>query len=482
MSSYQKFTKDVGIIGLTNLVITLRGIIILPIITKLLGAENYGTWNQLIVTLELIIPIATLGLAYALGRFLPAEKNKERIQERIWSVLIVIFGFSLVIASIFILFSSSIANFFGGEKILIQILAFTVIFECLNLVFFTYFRAFQRMRRYSAFVIFQSLGEVGLVTTTVLLGWGLLGAALSLLMIRTINFLMMGRMVTREIGFKIPKFLKIKEYLFFGLPLILNDVSAGIVQSSDKYLIGFFLGTLFVGYYAPAYAISNSLMFFIAPLSFVLPIVLAKSYDENKIIETKTYLKYSLKYFLMVAIPSVFGLSILSKQLLTIFSTPEITQQSYYIVPLVALSILLFGMYAVISQIIVLKKKTKFLGIIWMEAALLNLGLNFIFIPTFGIMGAAITTLIAYTTVFILTWHHAFREFRFEIDWKFILKSIFASILMTVFILWFGPVGLLKTIIAIIVSIILYGISIFLLKGFNKKEIEFLKGFFRQTQ
>jgi len=475
--SYQKFTKDVGIIGLTELVIALKGLIVLPIITKLLGAENYGIWAQLIVTLSLIVPIATLGLPYTLVRFLAAEKNKKEIQDGIYSVLTIIFGIALTISLILIFFSGPISNFFGGEKILVQILAFTIIFECLNQVFLNIFRAFQRMGKYSSFMIFQTLGEIGLVAGTVLLGYGLFGAVLSLFIIRGINFLIMGTLTIQGIGLKIPEFLRIKEYLHFGLPTIPGNVSSWIVQSSDRYLIGFFLGTIFVGYYVPAYIIANSILLFIAPLSFVLPAVLSKFYDENKIGEVKTHLKYSLKYFLMVAIPSVFGLSILSRQLLTIFSTSEIAQKSYYLVPFISLSILLFGMYAIISQIIVLKKKTRITGSIWMGAAFLNLGLNFIFIPKFGILGAAITTLSAYSFAFILTWYYSFKEFQFEIDWKFISKSIFASILMTLFIFWFSPIGLSKTIIAIILGALLYGVLTFLLKSFTKEELKFFKRF-----
>ena len=474
--SYRKFTKDVGIVGLTNLVIALKGLIILPIITKLLGAENYGVWAQIIVTISLVVPIATLGLPYTLVRFLAAEKNKKEIQGGVYSVLSLIFIVALIISLSLIFFSGPISNFFGDEQILIKILAFVILFECLNLVFLNIFRAFQEMSRYSFFMIFQTLGEVGLIAAAVFLGYGLLGAVLSLLIIRVITFSIMGRVIVRKIGIKLPNFLRIKKYLSFGLPTVPGNISSWIVQSSDRYLIGFFLGTLFVGYYVPGYTIGSSIMLFVAPLSFVLPAVLSKFFDENKITEVKTYLKYSLKYFLMVAIPSVFGLSILSKQLLTIFSTPEIAAKSYFIVPFIALSILLFGVYAVIAQIIALKKKTKITGTIWMGSAFLNLGLNFIFIPRFGILGAAITTLIAYTLAFILTWHYSFREFQFEIGWKFIMKSIFASILTALFIAWFNPTGLTKTIIAILLGALIYGILMFLLKGINKKEINLLKG------
>jgi len=476
---YKRFIKDVGLVGLTRLITALKGLIILPIITKLLGAENYGIWAQLIITLSLITPIAILGLPYTLVRFLAAEKDEKEIRDGIWSVFIIIFAVALIICIILFLFSGHISKFFGSEKILVQILALTIIFECLNQVFFSIFRAFQKIGKYSSFMIFQTLGEMGLVATTIFLGYGLFGAVLSLLVIRGTNFLIMGSYIIKEIRIKLPKFLRIKEYLHFGLPTIPGNISSWIIQSSDRYLIGFYFGTLFVGYYAPAYVIGNSIGLFIMPLIFILPAILSKLYDENKTNKVKIHLKYSLKYFLTIGIPSVFGVSVLSKQLLSIFSTSEIARQSYHIVPFIALSILLYGIYAIIVQILALVKKTKINGIILMAVAFLNLGLNFIFIPRFGILGAAITTLIAYTLALTLTWRYSFREFQFEIDWKFILKCIFASILMTIFILWFNPIGLLKTIIAIISSALVYGILILLFRGFGRKEIEFLKGFFR---
>lgn len=45
MSSCKKFTKDIGIIGLTNLIVVLKDLVILPFITKLLGTESYGIWT-----------------------------------------------------------------------------------------------------------------------------------------------------------------------------------------------------------------------------------------------------------------------------------------------------------------------------------------------------------------------------------------------------------------------------------------------------
>jgi O-antigen/teichoic acid export membrane protein len=287
----------------------------------------------------------------------------------------------------------------------------------------------------------------------------------------------MGGLIIKRVGIKIPKFIRIKEYLLFGLPNIPLDISSWIIASSDRYFVGFFLGTLFVGYYAPAYTLGGCISFLMAPLAFILPAVLSKHYDENKIDEVKSYIKYSIKCFMAVSIPAVFGLSILSKQLLTIFSTSDIANHSYFVVPIVAISMLLLWDFSIIGDIVALKKKTHISGIIWLVAAFVNFGLNLIFVPLLGILGAALTTLLAYATALALTWHYSFKELQFEVDWKFVVKSVFASILMLVFIYGLNPLGLWRTLFAVFSGAILYFFLIFLFKGFSQKETKFIRNF-----
>ena len=55
------------------------------------------------------------------------------------------------------------------------------------------------------------------------------------------------------------------------------------------------------------------------------------------------FIKLFIEIFLIVAIPSFFILSLLSKPILMIITTPEIALNGYFVTPFVALSALLFG-------------------------------------------------------------------------------------------------------------------------------------------
>lgn len=475
MSSYQKFTKYTFLIAAIHIMGTLEGIVILPVITKILGAADYGIWAQLRGIVTLMSPFILLGLPAALVRFLPAEKNKREIQEGIYSVLTLISIIAFIVAIFFIFFSGIIADFFQCSPILIKILAVIIILECLNVVILDALIAFQELGKYSFFSILQIIGQVLLIIGLIFLGYGLYGAVLALLLIRLIIFFILFIYIFKKIGIKIPTFSPIKKYLYFSLPLLSSSLSYWVVASSDRYIINFFFGPIFVGFYAPAYSMGSLLAFFIFPVTFVLTAVLPKLFDEKRMDEVKTHLKFSLKYFLLMAIPSVFGLSVLSHQLLIIFSTKEIADNAYFITPFIVLSILFYGVSCFFLQNLVLAKKTKISGIIWITAALLNFVLNIIFIPVFGILAASIITLLSYFFAFGLTWYFAFKEFQFEIDWQFIIKSIMASVLMILFIIWFNPIGLLKVLITIVLAVLIYGILILLFKGISKKEIYFFK-------
>jgi O-antigen/teichoic acid export membrane protein len=480
MNEHKLFTQRVGLIGITQLLVGLSGIILLPILTKTLPIEEYGMWALIGVTIGLIPAFVTLGLPEAMVRFMAAAKKREEIQEGFYSISFIVLFVSAITSLLLFLFSKPIAaSLFDNNITIARILSLIVFTECLNGLLINFFRTFQQIKRYSIFSFIRTWLMVVLVAYFVLSGYGIFGAVIGFLISSLVLFLIQASLISSEIGIKIPKFTHIQEYLAFSLPIVPSILSHWVVNSSDRYVIGIFLDTASVGFYSPGYILGSIISMFMAPLVFMLPAVLSKYYDENNMDEAKMVLKYSLKYFLLLAIPSAFGLSLLSKHILTILSTPEIASEGYLITPFVAVSALLFGAYAVIAQILALEKKTKIAGAIWIIAATLNFGLNLIFVPYIGILGAAITTLIAFALAFILTTYYSFKCFTFAVDLRFISKSIFASIIMSFVIVKWNPAGILNVLIVIGVCAVVYGTILLLLGGIKKEEIAFFRGLFR---
>jgi len=472
---YKKFTKNVGLITIVNLLVVIKGIIFLPLITKMLGVLNYGIWAQLLVTVSLLAPIVRLGLTNSIVRFVAAEKNNEEIKEGVYSALFLIVVLSAAVFLCFLIFINPIANFFQSPTILVGILPIIIFLECVNMTLLSTFQALHQMKKYSFFMILLSLAEIICVVAAIYLGYGLQGAVFALLLAKFTAFLFTYLDIYRTIGFVLPTFHLIRKYLSFGMPTLLSNASYLAVASIDKYLVGAYLGTLFVGYYAPAYSLGNFVTFLIIPISFVLFPAVSKSYDEGKIYEVKTKLRYSLKYFLVISIPTVFGISVLSGQILTLFTTQEISLHAFFITPLVAFSILFYGASDIFSQILTLVKKTKTVGYIWAASAILNIFLNIFLIPPFGILGAAVAALLTYFVSFALIWYYSFREFTFAIDWLSIIKILLCSFAMSLAIWQINPHSFLNLIYSVIIGIVAYGFLAIVTKVFSKKEYNFLK-------
>lgn len=191
-------------------------------------------------------------------------------------------------------------------------------------------------------------------------------------------------------------------------------------------------------------------------------------------------LKYSLKYFLLLAIPSSFGLSLLSEPLLEMLSTSAIAREGYLVTPFVAVGTVFFGASVIVNHVVIMEKKTAIMGSIYTLAAILNLGLSLVLVPYIGIVGAAIATLVAYLFVFIVGIYYSFKYLRFDVDLLFISKSIFASIAMSfVIIIWNPEGGLSNMMITIGVCAFIYAAILLLLRGMTKEELLFFKRLLR---
>ncbi len=483
MSEYKLYAQRIGLVGITNALLSINVFVLLPILTKNLSLEDYSIWVQANITVTLIPAVALLGLPYTMVRFLSAEKIKENMQEGFYSIFITGIFMSLVTSILIIFLAEPIAaNLFNNNIIIARILSIIVFIECLNNCCLSFFRTFLRMKAYSLILLAKTYLNVILVTCFVIFDQGIIGAMTGFLITSVFVFLLMAYLIVKEIGIKIPRFKNMREYLAFGVPTIPGNLSYWIINSSACYIISMQLGTVFVGYYSPGYTLGNINSIFIGPFSVLLSAMLARYYDANDIISIKNILTYSLKYFLAIAIPSTIGLALLSKPLLIILSSAEIANNGYLITPFIALSAMLYGAFVFFAEILSVNKKTEITGRIWIMAAILNLCLNFVLISHIGIVGAAFAVSITYALVLILGIYYSSKFISIEIDPGFIIKSVIASSLMSLVIISFRPSSISEILSTIAACALFYGIVLILFGGLGKEEKDFIGSLIKKNR
>ena len=168
-NSYQKYTKDVIVIGFANIFGALSGIIFLPLVTKTLGAHDYGLWIQFQAVTSLVLSFVGLGLPYAINRFLPAERDKKVIREDFWSVTTVVLLVTVATCLVIFIMSSMIARtFFEGYTNIVVVSSLFVLVSSLNNIFLNFFRTFRQMMKYAVFTIVNTYGQIGIISYLIL--------------------------------------------------------------------------------------------------------------------------------------------------------------------------------------------------------------------------------------------------------------------------------------------------------------------------
>ncbi|WP_292389041.1 flippase [Methanosarcina sp. UBA5] len=477
MVSYRKFVKDVGLIGTVQILTSLGTFFLLPIITKTLGTYDYGLWAQINIIVSLISSLALMGLSAGFVRFLSAETDQKTIREAVYSILsfVTISGF---LASLLVyMFAEPLATFvFKDPKAtyFIQAGSALILLSVVESISLFYFRVFRQIKKYSYFTLFETFGKLFFILILVKVGYGLLGIIGATILVQGSIVLISLVIMVSQIGFIIPRFTHIKEYLQFSLPLTPSSLVRWITESSDRFLVNYFLGLGSAGVYSAAYSIGTLIQLLVTPLQVILLPELSKLFDENKLDQVKIYLSSSLRYFLLITVPAVFGLSALAKPLLGIFTTQDFLS-GWLVIPIVAFSGLLAGVFQIFVNIMFLVKETKSTTYINIIAAVSNVLLNLLLIPSIGFIGAALSTLISYFLMIVLCIYVSRKHFVFDYYYYDIAKSILSSFGMYLFVSHFAISSIFELFEIAGMGVLIYVVMMFMVGGFSDHELSLIR-------
>jgi O-antigen/teichoic acid export membrane protein len=109
---------------------------------------------------------------------------------------------------------------------------------------------------------------------------------------------------------------------------------------------------------------------------------------------------------------------------------------------------------------------------------MINIVLNYFFIKEIGIEGAAISTFISYLFLASIVTVLARKEVYYNFDIKFMLKCIFASLIMFIIIQQVAITSIFMVLLVILLAAAIYLILTVILKCFTKEDIKDIKHIF----
>lgn len=362
-------------------------ILILPF---LIDVSSYGQL-ALLISVELILPfISFLGLERVILRFYSIKKEYRLFDNTVsFSVKLSHLVILFLVVIIYLIFGN---NFFGIRLFPDLLLVISLVFfQGMNLLKFNVLRVNEDHKTYFKKKLMFSALKFFLVFLIVLVFKSYLGYLIGSLISSILIYFSFKNNI--PLNFKNKGSLKTFKKLFsFSYPFVFHGISLSLLGNADKFIINYYLTIEEVAIYSLAYVIGSSISFaFIGVTVFMEPLI----YKEQNITKRK-FLLDKFKYLTMfIGVMAYFVISLCNQYLL-----PNIYNDSFndilIYVPLIALAYLVFPYYLKANYILTYNKKTKPIALISIFSSLLNIGLNIVLIPFYGIYSAVIITIFSF--------------------------------------------------------------------------------------
>jgi len=441
----RKTIGHTGIYTFGNIVRNMVSFIMLPIYTRYLTPEDYGTLELLSMIIDFAGILVGLRIGEAIFRFY-AQYDDARDKKRVISTAMYLVGILNAIGVVCILlFSKPLSTLiFGSEAYVGYIVpfTFTLLFQAFNEIPLMYIRAQQRPWLFVTisilklslqlglniyFVVFRSMHVEGVIISALLSG-GLMGM---FLMVYTFSHVGVG--FAKDIS---------KKLVSFSFPLMMASILSFYLTFGDRYFLRVFSSLTEVGIYSLGYKFGFLLLYFTwHPFANIWDV---QKYEIFRKPDAK--IVYQRLFFLISCVMIFFslGVSVYIKDILTIMSDPSF-HRAYQIVPIILLAYLIQGWTSFCNLGILIKGKTLDITYATLfSVVVITIGYTAL-IPLFGSHGAAWATLIGTSARFFWVYFKANRHYDMELRWAKVLYTLGLAA-CTFLVSLYGPHGVVPSI------------------------------------
>jgi O-antigen/teichoic acid export membrane protein len=426
-----RLAKHSAIYGMGAVVSRLIGVLLLPVVTRYLTRADVGAVETLISLTVVLVIVLRMGISMAFFRFyFDAEDDRGRttvVRTSFWFTMVMA-TLGLVVGSIFATQISHVLFATDSRANLVRA-ALVLLWAQMNYEQLTsLFRVEERSVSYVAATLANVI--ITVVATILLVAvWhkGAIGVLAGNFTGTLVVYFVLLAYRRFQLGLEFDRGL-FRQMQRFGLPLVPSGLALWVIDLSDRFFLVHMKGLAETGLYSIGVRISTALLLVLIALRTAWPAFAFSIKDDG---EAKRTYAYVLTYVLYLCSWLSLALSLLAPWLVSLLTTPRF-QRAEEVVPLLVFGGTAFIAFNVMSIGIGRAKKTQFNWVITGGAALVNIGLNFVLIPPYGMIGAAISTLIAYLVMFFGMTIRAQQVFPVAYQWRRIALLVGAAVGLTV--------------------------------------------------
>jgi O-antigen/teichoic acid export membrane protein len=421
----RRLGRHSAVYGLGGIVSRVLAVFLLPLYTRFLDREDLGSVGLVVALSAVLVTVLRLGISSAFFRFYFDSQDAAR------RLLVVRTSFWFTMASATLglaaglLLAEPVADLLGLDDPALVRAGFVGVWAQMNYEQLT--SLFRAEERSTAFVL-ASLANVAVtIAATVLLvvAWeqGALGVIVGNFTGTLVVYLALLGVHREQLGLQFSRPL-LREMNRFGVPLVPAALALVAINFSDRFFLVHLADLEEVGLYEIGVRIASAMVLLLTAFRLAWPAFAYSIEDDD---EAKRTYAFVLTYLVVVASWLALGLGLLAPWLVRLLTQPEFYEGQRVVAPL-AFGGMAYAAYIVMAIGVGRAMRTQFNWVITGLAAVVNVVLNLILIPPYGMMGAAVATVAAYVVMFAaMTWY-AQRVFPTPYQWRRVLTAVAAAV------------------------------------------------------
>ena len=427
----KRLGKHSVVYGLGGLVSRILAILLLPLYTRYLTTSDYGAIETLVAASAVLVTLLRAGISSAFFRFYfdaetPAEKTRV-VRTAFWFTMSM--STAGLVAGLAAAGPISELLFSSGDRTGLVRAAFVGLWAQMNYEQMT--SLFRVEERSAQFAMVSVANVLITIVATIVLVVGFHQHALGVIVGNFVGtlavYLVLLGYRRYQLGLEFDRRL-LREMNRFGLPLVPSALFLWGINFSDRLFLVKYVGQDEVGLYSIGVRLASAIVFLQYAIRSAWPAFAYSIKDDD---EARSTYAWVLTYVVLLSSWVSLALGVLSPWLARLLTRPEFYEGAR-VVSLLAFAGVAFIAYTVVAIGVGRARRTQFNWVVTGVAAALNIGLNFVLVPRYGMIGAAISTVVAYVVMFAgMTWN-AQQVFPVAYQWRRVATAAGAAVALDV--------------------------------------------------
>jgi len=399
----KRLGTDTAIYGVSTVVARLLNFALVPLYANILTTAEFGIVANLYAYIGFIVIFYSFGMESSYFRYASSKEIGDE-RDNFSTPLLAVATVSLVFSLALCVTAKHLTPLFQLEPQRYNLLYYTagiLFFDAIVLIPYASLRLQRKAKFFAATKVLNIVVTVLLnILTVYVLRWGIEGIFFSNLVASFFSFCILLPSIFRQFRLSFHPQL-FKHLLKFGLPIVPVGISGILLQIVDRPILKLLMDDSAVGIYQANYRLGIFMALITGMFEYAWrPFFLSHANDPN----AKQLFSRVMTYYLLVCsviflLLSFFLENIIQYKFFGRYILPPPYWEGLNIVPLVLISYILSGIGTNLNAGIQIQKKTMYLLPTSLAGSISKIVLTFVLVPYFGIMGAAIATVVGYFMV-----------------------------------------------------------------------------------